>query len=177
MLLDCCYSGGLARGTRRSRGLEPPDDIRHRSLQWNAADQMWEPRKLPPLNPALTVRMAGADKATPRLGAAVGLRPLKKGEFDKAREAFGHKGPYMPVVYQSCGPDQLAEEYYHGATPFGVFTFALTTQLRKAKRVTFHDLCEKTAARLKASGFAQTPHVLAADEVLKTIVPWGGAAS
>jgi hypothetical protein len=34
--LDCCHSGGMTRaGGAKVRGLNPPDDIRHRMLRWN----------------------------------------------------------------------------------------------------------------------------------------------
>ena len=45
ILLDCCHSGGMAKGgPARMRGLNPPDDIRHRAMCWNADRQMWVPR-------------------------------------------------------------------------------------------------------------------------------------
>jgi len=37
--------GGAARA-----GLTPPDDIRHRQMRWNAAEQMWETRALDSVN-------------------------------------------------------------------------------------------------------------------------------
>ena len=47
ILLDCCHSGGMAKGgPARMRGLNPPDDIRHRALKWDAAREMWVPREL-----------------------------------------------------------------------------------------------------------------------------------
>ena len=37
---DCCHSGGLTRmGGAKVRGLNPPDDIRHRMLRWNLKSQ------------------------------------------------------------------------------------------------------------------------------------------
>jgi hypothetical protein len=45
--LDCCHSGGMTRaGGAKVRGLNPPDDIRHRMLKWNRERELWEPRKL-----------------------------------------------------------------------------------------------------------------------------------
>lgn len=47
IILDCCHSGGMARdGLARVRGLNPPDDVRHRSLPWNEKEQMWVRREL-----------------------------------------------------------------------------------------------------------------------------------
>ena len=51
-IFDCCHSGGLTRdGARKIRAITPPDDIRHRMLRWNKAEQMWEERDLRNLNP------------------------------------------------------------------------------------------------------------------------------
>jgi len=51
-IFDCCHSGGLTRdGARKIRAITPPDDIRHRILRWNKAEQMWEERDLRNLNP------------------------------------------------------------------------------------------------------------------------------
>src|SRR5262249_22743366 len=50
MVLDSCYSGGMTRGGVRVRGLDPPDDIRHRMLRWDRRTEMWVPRELPPAN-------------------------------------------------------------------------------------------------------------------------------
>ncbi|MFZ4596538.1 MAG: caspase family protein, partial [Verrucomicrobiaceae bacterium] len=45
VMLDCCHSGGMARdGGARVRGLNPPDDIRHRAMRWDKDIQMWLPR-------------------------------------------------------------------------------------------------------------------------------------
>ena len=45
-IFDCCHSGGLTRdGSHKARGLNPPDDIRHRALKWNTREQMWEDRR------------------------------------------------------------------------------------------------------------------------------------
>jgi hypothetical protein len=51
-VFDCCHSGGLTRdGARKIRAITPPDDIRHRMLRWNKAEQMWEERDLRSLIP------------------------------------------------------------------------------------------------------------------------------
>jgi hypothetical protein len=45
--LDCCHSGGMTgAGGAKIRGLDPPDDIRHRMLKWNFDLELWEPRDL-----------------------------------------------------------------------------------------------------------------------------------
>jgi hypothetical protein len=44
IILDCCHSGGIARaGGVAVRGINPPDDVRHRGIEWDADKQMWFP--------------------------------------------------------------------------------------------------------------------------------------
>ena len=51
MIIDCCHSGGIHRhGGARVRGLNPPDDIRHRELKWDQEADMWVERDFKPLN-------------------------------------------------------------------------------------------------------------------------------
>src|SRR5262249_32149028 len=126
MMLDCCHSGGLTRGTLQPRGLEPPADIRHRLLRWDPDLQMWKPRALPPPNKDLARSKdkelyLGASGAEYRLGRAVSLRTLPDKDFNKVRTAKGHDGPYLPVVYEACGTDELAYEYQHGVIGHGAF--------------------------------------------------------
>ena len=92
-IFDCCHSGGLTReGGLRPRGIDPPDDIRHRALRWNLALEMWEERDLPSPNRSLARSRVGTDYlggtgATYRMGRAVvdctsarklGLRPASR---------------------------------------------------------------------------------------------------
>ena len=53
-IFDCCHSGGLTReGGLRPRGIDPPDDIRHRALRWNIELGMWQERSMPSPNRSL----------------------------------------------------------------------------------------------------------------------------
>ncbi|MBI1853452.1 MAG: caspase family protein, partial [Planctomycetes bacterium] len=46
-VLDCCHSGGMARaGAPKVRGIDPPDDIRHRALEWSRSRSQWTDRIL-----------------------------------------------------------------------------------------------------------------------------------
>jgi hypothetical protein len=117
--------------------------------------------------------MAGEDRATIKLGTAVPLRPHTKAEYNKLRKTFDHFGPYMPIVFQACAADQKAEEYLHGNTSFGAFTYALTTQLRIARNITFKELLARVKKQLKEKEYAQVPDLLGPEEVKSAKVPWG----
>src|SRR5262249_1031512 len=119
MVLDCCHAGGLARGTLQPRGLDPPDDIRHRLLRWDATVEMWKPRHLEPINKDLSKlkdkeMYVGTSGVETRLGRAVSLRTLANKDFDKVTRDKNHKGPYFPIVLEACGVDELSYEYQHG---------------------------------------------------------------
>ena len=46
-VFDCCHSGGISRaGALKTKGINPPDDIRHREIKWDEKRQMWIPREL-----------------------------------------------------------------------------------------------------------------------------------
>lgn len=184
MVLDCCYAGGMTRGGTRARGLEPPDDIRHRMLRWDAGREMWVFRDLPPLNPDLSKRTAGPAYvgeagATLRLGRGVSLRVVTDREYNRTRKELGHKGPFMPVVYEACGEAEFAYEYQHGATSYGAFTYAVVTALRRRGRVdqqvSFADLLKQTARTLRELRYDQHPEAAGPKEVLGALVPWQSA--
>lgn len=181
MVLDCCYSGGLTRGSTRTRGLDPPDDIRHRILRWDKEREMWVSRELPPLNRDLTKRTAGPsyvgdNGATLRLGRGVSLRVMPDTEYNRVRAALKHEGPFMPVVYEACGEKEFAYEYQHGATAYGAFTYSVVTALRQRARardrVTFADLLKRAARTLTTLHYDQHPEIAGPKPVLNKPVPW-----
>ena len=43
------------------------------------------------------------------------------------------RGPYMPVVLAACEEGGYAYEYHHGTIGYGVFTYALAKEFRKAQ--------------------------------------------
>src|SRR5262249_3370115 len=111
-ILDCCHSGGMTRnGMPKARGLNPPDDIRHRALRWNASLQMWEQRTLPMSDERLVKTQAdrkkylGESGASKRLGRAVSLWTEER-KFEQAKRAFHHAGPYVPVLLEACEEQQ-----------------------------------------------------------------------
>ncbi|MFN7444978.1 MAG: caspase family protein [Curvibacter sp.] len=137
IILDCCHSGGIARaGGVAVRGINPPDDVRHRSIEWDAAKGMWFPRKDLDLRGRLgkasneqVLRYLG-DGATQKLGRAVSRWSETPSVFQAASRRLGHHGPYNPVILAACREDQYAYEYTHGSVPYGALTFMLVQQLR-----------------------------------------------
>lgn len=181
-IFDCCHSGGMTRdGGRKIRGIAPPDDIRHRSLRWNADLQMWEDRPLNQLNPSLVGTKAGKDYlgtsgSSFRIGRAMGLRTLPNNQYDKIRRELKHHGPYLPIIMEACQENQLSYEYRHGAQSYGAFTFSLAETLRadhrRGKNPTFIQLKDGIADRLKKLKYDQTPNLVGAAKILRQQVPW-----
>lgn len=186
MFLDCCHSGGMARGSRKIRGLNPPDDIRHRDLRWNAALEMWEAREFKSPNRSFDKdkvagrAYVGSSGATRRLGRAVDLRTLPNAEYDRVRKQLNHEGPYLPTIFQACQEGEVAEEYRHGVTSYGAFTYSLCAILRahrRAKRkIGFAALVKETEERLHSLGFPQTPQLLGAKAVITRPIQWFAGA-
>jgi len=178
-IFDCCHSGGLTRnGSHKARGINPPDDIRHRALRWNIKEQMWEDRKLPPANPDLSdtearrVKYTGESGAVYSLGRAIPLRALRNKSCANVCERLGHKGPFMPIIFEACGEEQLSYEYRHGATSYGAFTFALAKNLRAARaRPTYQQLIDKTNHTLKSLSYDQTAQAVGPKSIISTVVP------
>jgi pimeloyl-ACP methyl ester carboxylesterase len=164
-IFDCCHSGGMTRnGLPKARGLNPPDDIRHRALRWNG--EMWVPRELNLAKQKLLQSKAdqplylGERGETKRLGRAVSLWTEER-SFQRAKKAYGHAGPYVPVLLQACREHELSYEYRHGVTAYGAFTYCLSSLFRSlkttGKSVTFETLARQAAVRLKRLGYPQTP--------------------
>ncbi len=158
IILDCCHSGGIARaGGVAVRGINPPDDVRHRSIEWDATRQMWFPRKKLDLRsrmdkaPAEVVRRyLGADGATQKMGRAVSRWSDNPASFKAATQRLGHRGPYNPVLLAACREEQYAYEYTHGSVPYGAMTFMLIQQLRaSAGRKTLEDVVKQCNSVLK----------------------------
>jgi hypothetical protein len=184
--LDCCHSGGMTRsGGARVRGLAPPDDIRHRSVRWDKDQQMWLPRKRlleagenRAANYLTSKRdrkaMIGESGAVQRIGRATSLWTDKR-DFKRATGAFGHDGPYTPIVLEACDESEFAYEYRHGAISYGAFTYSLCESVRNVLRrnderrklrqellaFTFEDLHKEVARRIKdVVAEPQTPQMV-----------------
>jgi hypothetical protein len=181
-IFDCCHSGGMTRaGGLRARGIDPPDDIRHRALCWDPTLGMWIERKLESTNPSLAQSQGGEEflgstGATRRLGRGVMLRTLTNRRYDQERKALGHYGAYLPIIVEACQEHDFAYEYRDGANSYGAFTFSLVKLLREnriqGRNPTFATLAKLTAARLQALGYQQTPNLLGPSRRLSQPIPW-----
>lgn len=174
VVLDCCHSGGMARsGGARVRGLAPPDDVRHRCVRWDKATQMWLPRASLLKAGERRVEgylgrrgdrkaMLGESGAVQRMGRGTSLWTEKR-SFRRTTDAFGHRGPYMPIVLEACDESEFAYEYRHGAVSYGAFTYSLCEAVRDVMRrnderrklrrepaaFTFEDLHREVARRIR----------------------------
>ena len=180
MVFDCCHSGSIHRqSAARARGVTPPDDIRHRALKWNREEQMWVERDFDELNRNFAGRKAdrekffGQDKSTVRIGRAPLLRVGDEKSYRKAKEANeGPIGPFLPLIIEACGEEQLSYEYRHGATSYGAFTFCFTSILRQVKDLTYKDLVTLTTDRLGRLGYSQKPQILGPERYMNAKVPY-----
>ncbi|GAA3102912.1 hypothetical protein GCM10010520_55050 [Rhizobium viscosum] len=184
MIFDCCHSGGIHRdGGARPRGITPPDDIRHRELKWDSKTQMWVSRDFQRIvdefSPKKDVEATyfGNSGASERIGRASMLRGTSSREYNrlKKQDPALAAGPYLPLIIEACGEDQLSYEYRHGATSYGAFTYSLASILRSAGKVTFEDLVDKTRGRLEDLQYNQKPQILGPTAVLQSEVPWRAA--
>lgn len=173
-VFDCCHSGGLTRDSGlRARGLNPPDDIRHRSLKWNAEVQMWESR--------LTQDSTGEKSLAAKKS---GLQFRKLGHRSQTNAKAKAKGgnAYRPILLQACQEKQFSYEYRHGVTAYGAFTYSLSQIFRKArqelmdgkrkKALTWAELTLLAAQRLEKLGYNQKPALVCPKKLANTPIPW-----
>ncbi len=130
---------------------------------------MWEERDLRSLNPnfggSREVRQdyMGQNCSTKKLGAAMSLREEQTAaQYRKAPRE--RRGPYMPVVLTACEEGSYAYEYHHGTIGYGVFTYALAKEFRKAQTaretdLSFNTLSERVNATMKTLHYDQVSGV------------------
>jgi hypothetical protein len=171
-VFDCCHSGGLTRESGlRARGLNPPDDIRHRALRWNAEAQMWENRIVDS-----TERKAAAEKKGKLQLHKLGQRSYVKAKADKGSNA------YRPILLQACQEQQFSYEYRHGVTSYGAFTYSMSQIFRKAcqesrdgkrkKLITWKELTHLVAQRLQKLRYDQKPVLVCPPRLTNSPIPW-----
>ncbi len=184
-ILDCCHSGGMTRDAGvKARGLNPPDDIRHRTIKWDAKRQMWIQREQELAKKNLftkstkrTEPYTGEEGGTQRFGRAISLWS-EVDEFAEAKKKYGTIGPFMPLVIEACMEKEYSYEYRHGVTSYGAFTYSLTTILRDINRrkthktVSFKELIEITSKQLAELGYRQTPQIVGPATKVNANVPF-----
>lgn len=181
MIFDCCHSGGIHRsGGARPKGITPPDDIRHRELKWDRETSMWVARDFKRINraftrsPAIARKFFGSGGSTERLGRAGMLRGTSATSYSRLKKTDPElaMGPYLPLIIEACGEDELSYEYRHGATSYGAFTWCLAAILRERKNVTFEDLVSLIKERLADLQYDQVPQILGPSIISSSKVPW-----
>jgi len=166
-------------GSSKVRGLNPPDDIRHRILEWDARNGAWKKRGLPSHdrliggNNTKEKKFVGSAGDTFRLGRAVGLRKFPKRQFDNLVDRRGHKGPFVPVILEACREDQFSYEYRNGTSAYGAFTFSMVETLRKRPKSSFTALINATTKKLADLNYEQNPRVVGPTVVVNRRVPGG----
>lgn len=181
VILDCCHAGGMTRGGARVRGINPPNDIRHRMLRWDEAAHDWvgrewreQARGARPFSGETKKDRALLNLARRGQGSASDLRIVEDERFQRQCRLYGHEGPYMPLLMYAAREDELASEYDHGAQSYGAFTYALVEQIRKRPQasLTFTELVGHVATSLKRRHFTQQPELVGPSAVRSTTVPW-----
>jgi len=182
-VFDCCHSGGMTRdGSRKIRGLSPPDDIRHRMLRWNRTEEMWEERdwkKDDLINEdyggtaAERAEMMGTKGVTYRIGRGMRLRECLS-KTESARLVKQKRALYLPVLLEACGEEQLSYEYRHGTISYGAFTYSMVKNLRSHPAITFQALVSRTGDTLQALHYDQTPQIVGPTKVVRSRVPGEG---
>jgi len=175
-IFDCCHAGGMHRdGGPKVRGLAPPDDIRHRLLYWDKAEQMWRERELDKLNdqfggtPTEKSAYMGRNGATYRLGRGMRGRVLPERVYKRLPP--DQRGPYLPVIIEACQEQSLSYEYRDGVTSYGAFTYSLAKNLRAAPHSTFVQAVTRTAKTLAHLGYRQEPQIIGPSSIVNKPVP------
>ena len=175
-IMDCCHAGGMHRDAGpRVRGLAPPDDIRHRMLRWDAGEQMWRDRDLPPLNKDFGGRDSekaqymGSNHATYRIGRGMRGRVLPQSVY--RRLPADQRGPYLPVIIEACQENALSYEYRDGVTSYGAFTYSFVKDLRARPGSTFEGAVQNAASTLKNLNYAQVPQIIGPSSIVKSKIP------
>ena len=146
------------------RGLNPPDDIRHRILKRNRERELWEPRKL------------AEERELPRFleDTNAYTRKRRRLESHPARRATARVG-------EGQSEDQYACEYRDGVTAYGAFTYFITKTLfdlghehagtRRKRKFTFQDLVINVGEVMKPY-YNQQPQLVGPKAWRKAEVPW-----
>jgi hypothetical protein len=95
-------------------------------------------------------------------GARGGSRARPHRPLGRMRKAFGHKGPYVPLLLEARQEDELACEYADGTVAQGAFSFFLAQTVcsfAAGKRpLTVSRLIAETAKQVEAR-YKQTPRL------------------
>jgi hypothetical protein len=127
---------------------------------------MWIPRDLQLASRHL---LDSDERRSEFLGSSGAIKPLGRAvptwtsarRYREATDAYGHKGPYVPILLEACQEGEYAYEYRHGATSYRAFTYSLVNIFRQAARsgkgLNWEVLMRRVAKLLKELEYQQTP--------------------
>jgi hypothetical protein len=161
-IFDSCHSGGMARSGLNVKGLSIPEDIRHRLLQWDKNVNQWIPRKIKPyfLSGSKYNRFQGNSGNTRKLGLALSLRNKDDKTYQDLCSSSGHRGPYLPIIFEACEEGESAYELSSGNLKQGVFTYYLLQTVKENPSLSLLKILEKVKASIKNSGYNQHPQII-----------------
>jgi len=125
----------------------------------------------------------GKSGASNRILRGVPLRALAedKATRDLRETEHGHKGPYLPLIFEACQEDQYAYEYRDGVTSYGAFTYFVAKTLfevgherraaRQRRKFTFEDVVSSVTDLMKPY-YDQQPQLVGPKAWRKAEVPW-----
>jgi len=162
VILDCGFPGIAGEVSRRgTRGLNPPEDVQHSLLRWNAAEQMWVASTFQRRGGVSLGRGVSVLPANLSVDWRVLQDPTTQVKQKGLQQTYHHNGPYLPIVMNACGPRELCLEFRHGTTWYGAFTLALSMNLRRLrfqrKPTTIERLIIDVHKTLRTLGLEQTP--------------------
>ena len=76
------------------------------------------------------------------------------------------------MIIEACQEMEFSNEYRHGVTSYGAYTFAMALELRRRKRISYERLVEVTTAKLAELGYEQRPQILGPKKIVGARVPW-----
>jgi hypothetical protein len=175
-MFDCCHAGGIHRdGGPRVRGITPPDDIRHRLLEWSSAEQMWRERPLRELNQSFGGTESqrkdymGSNGSTYRIGRGMKGRVMSGSVYRRLPPE--ERGPYLPVIIEACQEKRLSYEYRDGATSYGAFTYSFVKGLRRNPTSSFVQAVTRARSTLANLGYRQEPQIIGPSSVVHRPLP------
>jgi metacaspase-1 len=176
VILDCGFPGLAGQVSRRgTRGLNPPEDVQHSFLCWNAPEQMWSASSSSPFQQRGGVSLGKAVSVLPapnafHVGSMNQLDPTTKAKQKRLQQTYHHAGPYLPIVMNACDPFELCLEFRHGTTWYGAFTYALNHNLRRFRFLkgprTSERLIDSVHQTLMTLRLAQTPGLAGPSQAL-----------
>ena len=118
----------LRRGIERKESMQAAEKTQQRAKKGKLKASKAHAATLPSAEAKVEARV-GENGTLRRIGRGQALRGDDAEQYNKRRDAYDHKGPYMPILLEACAENQSAYEYQHGAVSYGAFTYGLCEAL------------------------------------------------